>query len=248
MSPLSERRFLKMNGLGNDFVIVETRSAAFEPSADEVRAIASRDGGIGCDQLIAIDPPDRPGVNATMRIWNADGGEVSACGNASRCVGWLLMESAGLQSAQIATKAGVISASRAGAQDVSVDMGEPRLAWDQIPLSEEMDTRNIELQVGPIDDPVLSLALHHDSGVFVAGPDTGLADVQLGRIEADCHVDYTIDSLTLLPGPFHLGVAVHDRHKMHAFDVRDQAFPLKVRQGAGDEGRGLIDLGGRFTF
>ncbi|MDB5438649.1 MAG: diaminopimelate epimerase [Caulobacteraceae bacterium] len=161
------RSFLKMNGLGNDFVIVETRSQPFEPSSEEVRAIASRGaGGIGCDQLIAIDAPDRPGVNATMRIWNADGGEVDACGNASRCVGWLLMESGKRDHAEISTKAGVISAIRAGDNQVAVDMGEPRLNWDQIPLSEEMDTRNIELQVGPIDNP----HLHTPGAVSMGNP------------------------------------------------------------------------------
>ncbi|MGH6997867.1 MAG: diaminopimelate epimerase, partial [Phenylobacterium sp.] len=84
------RPFLKMNGLGNDFVVVEARTAPFAPTAAEVRAIADRQAGVGCDQLVSIEPSEK--ADARVRFWNADGDEVGACGNASRCVGWLLME------------------------------------------------------------------------------------------------------------------------------------------------------------
>jgi diaminopimelate epimerase len=147
------RPFLKMNGLGNDFVVVEARSAPFRPDASAARAISDRTSGVGCDQLIAIEPSAR--ADAFMRIWNADGGEVEACGNAARCVGWLLMQASGRDAATIETAAGLLSASRAGADRISVDMGAPGLDWSVIPLAEEMDTRGVELQVGPIDEPVL---------------------------------------------------------------------------------------------
>lgn len=145
------RPFLKMNGLGNDFVVVEARTAPFAPSAEDVRAIADRERGVGCDQLVAIEPSAR--ADAAVRFWNADGEEVGACGNASRCVGWLLMEASGRDEAVIETQAGLLRASRAGDRMVSVDMGEPGLDWTQIPLAEDMDTKGIELQVGPIDAP-----------------------------------------------------------------------------------------------
>lgn len=150
------RPFLKMNGTGNDFVVVEARSAPFAPTEAEVRAIANRETGVGCDQLIAIEPasPDDP-ADAFMRIWNADGGEVSACGNATRCVGWLLTEASDFTKVAIATAAGVLLAERVGDRRVRVDMGKPGLDWRDIPLEEAMDTRGIELQVGPIDAPVL---------------------------------------------------------------------------------------------
>ena len=148
------RPFLKMNGTGNDFVVVEARSAPFAPTEAEVRAIADRTAGIGCDQLIAIEPAS-DGADAFMRIWNADGGEVEACGNATRCVGWLLAEAGGRDKVTIATVAGPLIAEKAGDRRVRVDMGRPGLDWTQIPLAEEMDTRGIELQVGPIDDPVM---------------------------------------------------------------------------------------------
>ncbi len=148
------RPFVKMNGLGNDFVVVEARSSAFDPTAEAVRAIARRDGdGIGCDQLISIGASGEG--DAFMRIWNADGGEVSACGNAARCVGWLLMQAGGTDQASIVTRSGVLRAWAAGPKAVTVDMGPPGLGWRDIPLAEDMDTRGIELQVGPIDAPHL---------------------------------------------------------------------------------------------
>ena len=133
------RTFLKMNGLGNDFVVIETLTQPFNPTPDEIRAIAKREGGIGCDQVIAIDPPRAEGASAYVRFWNSDGEETGACGNGTRCVAWLLMQSGKM----------------AGDKLVTVDMGQPGLAWDQIPLAEEMDTVGIELQVGPIDAPLV---------------------------------------------------------------------------------------------
>jgi diaminopimelate epimerase len=137
------RPFLKMNGLGNDFVVVEARSAPFEPTADEVRAIADRASGVGCDQLISIEKG--VGVDARVRFWNSDGEEVSACGNGARCVGWLLMQANSTDEATIETKAGRLVATRAGERLVSVDMGEPGLDWTQIPLSEAHDTDTLDV-------------------------------------------------------------------------------------------------------
>ncbi len=146
------RPFLKMNGLGNDFVVVDAREQDFRPSPEEMRRIADREQGIGCDQVIAIERSNS--ADALMRIWNADGGEVEACGNAARCVAWLLMED-GPEAVTLETAGGLLSASRAGERAVTVDMGAPGLDWRDIPLAEAVDTRGIELQVGPIDAPVL---------------------------------------------------------------------------------------------
>ncbi|MDB5451480.1 MAG: dapF [Caulobacteraceae bacterium] len=147
------RPFLKMNGLGNDFVVVEARSAPFAPSLAEARAIADRASGIGCDQIIAIEPSTR--ADAFMRIWNADGAEVDACGNASRCVGWLLMQAAGADKATIETNAGLLEVSAGEGGKITVDMGPPGLDWRDIPLAEEMDTKGIELEIGPRGAPLL---------------------------------------------------------------------------------------------
>ncbi|MES2834718.1 MAG: diaminopimelate epimerase [Pseudomonadota bacterium] len=156
--------FVKMNGAGNDFVVVNALATPFTPTADQARAIADRETGEGCDQLIAIEPSDK--ADAFMRVWNADGGAVETCGNALRCVGWLLMQSTGEDSVTIDTLGGMTTARRAEGGRVTVDMGEPRLDWEQIPLDEAMDTRGIELQVGPIDDPVL----HTPGAVSMGNP------------------------------------------------------------------------------
>ncbi len=165
MSRAMSRPFLKMNGLGNDFVVVEARSEPFAPSAEEVRAIASRDGGIGCDQLISLEPAAGE-ADVRVRFWNADGEEVGACGNGSRCVGWLVMEAAGRDSAVLEVGERLLRTTRAGDGLVSVDMGEPGLDWTDIPLEEPMDTRGIELQVGPIDAPLL----HTPGAVSMGNP------------------------------------------------------------------------------
>ncbi len=139
--------FVKMNGLGNDFVVVTPEGTSFAPSAAEVRAIADRARGIGCDQLIGLGPSH--GADAAIRIWNADGGEVERCGNAERCVAWLLMQASGRDRVSIEAGGRILSARRAGDGAVSVDMGAPGLNWRDIPLAWEMDTREIDLHDGP---------------------------------------------------------------------------------------------------
>lgn len=156
----------KMNGLGNDFAVLDLRAHPRRFAAPEVRRIADRDHGVGCDQMIAIEASPA-GADAFMRIWNSDGGEVEACGNAMRCVATVLSEETGRATLTIETNAGVLGATVNSDGSVTVDMGAPRLAWDEIPLAEEFhDTRTIELQAGPIDDPVL----HSPSVVNVGNP------------------------------------------------------------------------------
>ncbi len=125
------RRFHKMHGLGNDFVIFDAREAPLEMSGPRARAIADRKTGIGCDQLILIEPSEAADVR--MRIFNADGGEVEACGNAARCVA--LLTGGG----RIETGGGIISGTADGAA-ATIDMGEPRFDWQDIPLAYAMDT------------------------------------------------------------------------------------------------------------
>ncbi len=132
-------RYLKMNGAGNDFVIFDARATGrFELTPDDARFIADRDAGVGCDQIIALERSSRG--DALMRIWNADGGEVEACGNAARCVGWLLMQEAGKATASIETVGGLLQAANAGPHRIAIDMGLPRLGWTEIPVARETDT------------------------------------------------------------------------------------------------------------
>ncbi|ALG69643.1 diaminopimelate epimerase [Azospirillum thiophilum] len=138
------REFLKMHGLGNDFVVIDARSEPYRPSGAEVRAIADRKTGVGCDQFIILEHTDAPGADAFMRIHNADGSEVGACGNASRCVGWLLMTESGRDRTSFQTEAGLLHASRADNGRITVDMGAPRLDWAAIPLATPTDTLRVE--------------------------------------------------------------------------------------------------------
>ena len=159
--------FQKMNGLGNDFVVVDARREPVRPRPEVIARLADRAAGIGFDQFITMEAT-RSGADVFMRIDNADGGEVEACGNGTRCVGWLLMRESGRDNAAIETRAGILNA-RPGDGDliISVDMGVPKFGWQKIPLAEEFaDTRAIELQIGPIDAPVL----HSPSVANVGNP------------------------------------------------------------------------------
>lgn len=160
--------FVKMNGLGNDFVIIDARAAPVRLASEQIVRICERARGVGCDQLVIMEKGD--GADTFLRIYNADGGEVAACGNATRCVADLLFREAGgedRRAAVIDTRAGRLGAWADAAGLISVDMGRPRFAWDEIPLAEEFrDTRAIELQIGPIDAP----ALHSPSAVNVGNP------------------------------------------------------------------------------
>jgi diaminopimelate epimerase len=147
--------FRKMNGLGNAFVVFDARERAVHLPPEAITELGQPDG-IGFDQMITVERSDT-GADAFMRIHNRDGGEVDACGNATRCVGWLLIDETGNKTATIETNAGMLRAFDTGVpEQITVDMGMPRFLWNQIPLAEEFaDTRAIELQVGPIDAPIL---------------------------------------------------------------------------------------------
>ena len=121
--------FIKMHGLGNDFVVIDARRHGIELNEARAQAISDRRMGVGCDQLIVIEPAKNRMADAFMRIRNADGGEVEACGNASRCVAQLLMREKGKRQVAIDTAAGVIVAEDAGNGRVAVDFGQARLDW-----------------------------------------------------------------------------------------------------------------------
>jgi diaminopimelate epimerase len=144
-------RYLKMNGCGNDFVIIDARARGSLPlSTQQAKAIADRTTGVGCDQVIAVERSIRG--DAYMRIWNQDGGEVEQCGNAARCVAWMLMEEGGAASRRIETPAGMLYAERNGAL-ITVDMGSPLLRWEEIPVARAMDTARLDYEAGGLDGP-----------------------------------------------------------------------------------------------
>jgi diaminopimelate epimerase len=167
MSALANHAFVKMNGLGNEIVIVDMRREAGAVGAAEARAVA-QSGGVAFDQLMVLHTPRTPGTDALVRIYNNDGSEAGACGNGMRCIADILFKETGKTALTFETHAGLINCWQGEAPHVStVDMGRPRFGWQDIPLAEEFrDTRAIELQMGPIDAPVL----HSPSAVSMGNP------------------------------------------------------------------------------
>jgi diaminopimelate epimerase len=139
------RSFHKMHGLGNDFALFDAREAPLPMTAARARAIADRSTGIGCDQIIILEPSTL--ADLAMRIWNADGSEVEACGNATRCVPILLGRRVSIE-----TKGGLLDAEPAGT-GASVDMGAPRFDWNAIPLAYAVDTADMPVGWEGLDHP-----------------------------------------------------------------------------------------------
>lgn len=158
--------YVKMNGLGNEIVVVDLRESSKVFSAEEAALIAEN-RQTQFDQLMVLHAPKTAGTESFVRIYNADGSEAGACGNGMRCVAWLLAQALGRNTFKVETKAGILENRVVDQQTITVDMGEPRFGWADIPLAEEFrDTRAIELQIGPIDNPVL----HSPSVVNVGNP------------------------------------------------------------------------------
>ncbi|WP_029014339.1 diaminopimelate epimerase [Niveispirillum irakense] len=146
--------FLKMQGLGNDFVIVDGRTRPIRFSAAQARAIADRRKGVGFDQLIIMEPPAEPAADIFMRILNPDGSEAGACGNATRCVASLVARDLGRERLTIQTISGLLACTIRPDGLVTVDMGPARLDWQSIPLARAADTAHVDLAEGPLADPV----------------------------------------------------------------------------------------------
>ena len=146
--------FTKMHGCGNDFVIFDERSAVLGLTPARAAGIADRHRGVGCDQVIVIEPPPA-GSNATafMRIRNPDGTEAGACGNATRCVAQLLHAETGNRFPVVQTISGLLPAQILADGRITVDMGAARLDWQDVPLASAMDTLHLPLALGPVADP-----------------------------------------------------------------------------------------------
>ncbi len=183
MSAPTSLRYVKMNGLGNEIVVVDLRAGGRPLDAGQIRAIAENPKTT-FDQMMVLNAPRTAGTDAFVTIFNTDGSESAACGNGTRCIGWLETERTGRRKLRFETRAGILDVSVENPAAITVDMGEPRFGWSEIPLSEPFhDTRAIELQIGPIDAP----ALHSPSVVNVGNPhvvfwvDKPVADYDLGR-------------------------------------------------------------------
>ena len=163
--------FRKMHGLGNDFVVIDRRRDDIAISAPAARALADRHTGIGCDQLILIEPPHQPAAQVFMRILNADGSEAEACGNAARCISSLIAHESGFRQVRIETIAGLLEAKVRPDGTVGVDMGAAHTRWHEIPLAREMDTLDVDLAAGKLANPVCTNIGNPHATFFVADAD-----------------------------------------------------------------------------
>jgi diaminopimelate epimerase len=185
MGVLADHAFVKMNGLGNEIVVVDLRDQRGQISPEEARA-AAQPAGVPYDQLMALHAPRTPGTDGFVRIYNNDGSEAGACGNGMRCLAEWMFRQTGKTTLAFETHSGLLNCRKGDRPLVStVDMGRPRFAWNEIPLAEEFrDTRAIELQIGPIDRPVL----HSPAVVNMGNPhavfwvDDDPAGYDLGKI------------------------------------------------------------------
>ena len=152
------RPFIKMHGLRNDFIIVDSRREPYRPSIEEIIRICDRHEGVGGDELLIVNParsvPECADAYAFVQILNPDGREVEACGNATRCVGWLFLQESQADEVVVDTLGGRLTCRGAGEKQVAVEMGKLRTAWQDIPLAREMDTLHLRIGSGPLQDPV----------------------------------------------------------------------------------------------
>jgi diaminopimelate epimerase len=151
--------FLKMHGLGNDFVILDGRKKALDLPLERRRSIAHRQLGIGCDQLIVLEPPTDRDADIFMRIYNPDGSEAGACGNATRCVASLVMDERKADHVTVQTISGLLDSQKTGVGAnglpvIAVDMGLAKLDWREIPVAKACDTNHMPVGLGPLQDPV----------------------------------------------------------------------------------------------
>jgi diaminopimelate epimerase len=195
------RPFHKMHGLGNDFVIVDAREEAFEVTPGLAKAIADRRTGVGCDQLIVLEPSET--ADLKMRIWNSDGGEVESCGNATRCVVQLT------GATRIDSDGGLLEGANLGAE-VEVSIAEPRFGWDEIPLAYAMDTAALPMAWDGLEHP-MAVNVGNPHLVFFV-PDAREVNLEvLGpRIENDPAFPDRIN--------VNVGTYVHDRLKLRTFE------------------------------
>jgi diaminopimelate epimerase len=189
--------FRKMHGAGNDFVVLDRRQGRFTVDAAGAAAIADRHRGIGCDQVVVIEPPRSADTRAFVRFLNADGSEAGACGNGTRCVAALLAGETGDKGLTVETSSGLLPAEMLADGRVSVDMGPARTGWRDVPLAREMDTLHVDLAAGPLADPVCTGMGNPHATFFVADSET----VDIARLGPELEHD------RLFPERANIGVA-----------------------------------------
>ena len=210
MRPMNTRKthipFMKMHGLGNDFVIIDSRGQKRIMTEPLARAMGDRHRGVGYDQLAEIS--DTPEADLHLTFWNSDGSQAGACGNATRCVARHVMEATGKTELHITTARGDLYATDAGAGVTSVNMGQPMTAWEQIPLAEEADTLALPIQGAPV---ATSMGNPHCSFFVADAEAVDLASFGLAHEHHPLFPERTNVQVASLIGPDHLRMRVWER-------------------------------------
>jgi len=203
--------FRKMHGLGNDFVVLDGRAAPLGLTRAEIVVLADRRRGIGCDQLIIMEPP-AAGADVFMRIHNPDGSEAGACGNATRCIASLVAAETGKARVVVRTISGDLPSEAMPGGVWQVDMGPARLGWQDVPLAQEADTLHVPLACGPVADPAACSMGNPHANFFVPDLDA-LPISELGpRLEHDpIFPDRANIGFVQVMSPDHLRLVVWER-------------------------------------
>ena len=221
------RPFIKMHGLRNDFVIIDGRQSSYRPTVEEIVRICDRREGVGGDELLIIDPPKsisgESEAYAFVRIYNPDGREVEACGNASRCIGRLLLQESKRKEVVIETLGGLLKCRQAGTEQVAVEMGKLRTGWQEIPLAKQMDTLHLKIGAGPLQDPV-GMNIGNPHAVFFVD-DLDSVDLTLYGPQLQKH--------TLFPQEANIGVAQVMDSKTLKLSVWERPGALTTACGTG---------------
>ena len=227
-----------MHGLGNDFVVLDARARPIDLPAERISAIADRRLGVGCDQLIVLEPPTERGADVFMRIYNPDGGEAGACGNATRCVAAVLMAERNTGQVTVQTISGLLESEKVGDGIISVDMGPAKLDWRDIPVAGACDTNHLPVGAGPLQDPV-GTSMGNPHATFFVDDLAGIPLADLGpKLEHD----------PFFPERANIGVAQivsRDRLKLRVWE-RGAGLTLACGSGAcaavvAASRRGLVD-------
>ncbi|MGH8221824.1 MAG: diaminopimelate epimerase [Woeseiaceae bacterium] len=218
------RAFVKMHGARNHCVIVDARREPFQRPPAEIVRICDVRVGVGADQLVVIETGGNDAIAASLRFYNVDGMEAEACGNATRCVAWLLLEERGADALELRTRNGVLECRRTGERRVSCGMGELSMDWRRIPLAEARDTCHLGITSGPLEDPV-AVSVGNPHAVFFVDD---LDAIDLARYAPP------VQSHALFPRQANVGAAqliAHDRLRLAVYE-RGAGLTMACGSGA----------------
>ena len=210
---MRNRTFIKMHGLGNDFVVLDARESPLSLTRDGARLLADRHRGVGCDQVILIEAAEDPALDARLVFFNSDGSQSGACGNGTRCVAQRLFSECKAEKLLLETTAGQLEATRAERGLITVDMGPAGLQWQQIPLARECDTLHLGIGEGPLQDPV-GVSMGNPHAVFFVSEDPEGLDIATLGPKLETHPIFPEKAnigVARVTGPDHLRLRVWER-------------------------------------